>query len=127
MAPPSRSSTRVRRGTKSAAACAKAAACSGQGASILAKEASYAMGGVSDVKVKATCPEYTGIIVFLIVIYGFFLSLLYATRPGFVLKANAAVTDANSPDILVSLLYSLLFTAIVLIVIAMIVRCARCA
>ncbi len=116
-----RTSTRTRSRLRS---CAKAAMC-GTG-SLLSREDTFALGGQSSKCVTATCPAYTGIIVFLLVIYGFFVSLIWAFRPYFTLKAGASSSDANSVDLTAGFLYSLLFTGLVLVLIALIVRCGSC-
>lgn len=93
---------------------------------VLDAESAYALSGTSVKCIQASCPAYTAVVVFLLVLYGYFLAVLYTFRPGFILKAGSTTADPNSPDFTATWLYALLFTAIVLIGIALIVRCARC-
>lgn len=124
-----RSSTRTRRGTGRRSSCSKAVlACGAEmgPAKVLDAETVYALGGTSVKCAQASCPEYTGIIVFLLVIYGFFCSCNWTFRPKFMQKANASETDANNLNVTASCLYALLWTALVLIAIALVVRCRKC-
>lgn len=82
--------------------------------------------GSSQVKCRAACPNYIGPVVFLLILYGFFLSLLYAMKPRFVRKPDSDFTKADSVDLVYALLYALLFTAIVLVAVFVVVRCRRC-
>jgi hypothetical protein len=93
---------------------------------MLDQESAYALSGMSMKCQTASCPSYTGVFVWLIVVYGFFLALLYAFRPHYIQKANAVSTDPNSPDFQVTFLYALLYTAIVVILVALFVRCMAC-
>lgn len=73
---------------------------------------------------KATCPDYMGPVIFILVVWMWFLSLFYSTRPGWVVKAGSVSTDPGNVDFVVAALYSLLFTAIILLAIFLLVRCA---
>lgn len=93
---------------------------------VLQSESVYAMSGETTSCPKAVCPSYTGPLLFLIVLYLFWVSLIWAFKPTFVLKAGVPRSNPNSPDLTASFLYALLFTGLVLVVIGLVVRCRAC-
>lgn len=120
-------STRRRSSRSRMASCAKSAMCGSGGLTALASsESVYALGGQTSKAPTATCPAYTGILIFLAVLYLFFLSCNYTFRPGFMRKAGSSATDANNLEVTSACLYSLLWTGLVLIAIGLVVRCMGC-
>lgn len=95
---------------------------------MLTSEDVYALAGTSNRPSvpSASCPAYTSVAVFLLVLYFFFVAMTYAIRPTWMRKAGSSPTDPNNLDMTAAFLYSLLWTAIVLVVIGLIVRCRRC-
>jgi hypothetical protein len=93
---------------------------------VMNSEEARALGGHSATAPTASCPQYTGLVIFLLVLYGFWCSLIWTFRPTFTLKAGVARSDPNSVDLTSGFLYALLFTALVLLVVGLVVRCQRC-
>lgn len=93
---------------------------------VLAGEEAMALGGVSSKCPTASCPAYTSVVVFLAVLYLFFVACNYTFRPGFMRKAGSSATDANNLSLTSAFLYALLWTGLVLVAIALIMRCRNC-
>lgn len=120
-----RTRTSARRSSR-ISSCSKSMCGSGGLTSTLSSEGVYAMGGQTSKCPTATCPAYTGIVIFLLVLYFFFVSVNWTFRPTWMRKAGSLVTDANNVDVTSGMLYALLWTGLVLIAVGLVVRCAAC-
>lgn len=93
---------------------------------VLQSESVYAMSGETAACPKAVCPTFTGPIIFLAVLFLFWVSMMWAFKPTFALKAGVPRSNPNSVDLTAGMLYSLLFTGLVLVIIGLVVRCRAC-
>lgn len=121
--------SKSRRGGSSRSSCsAKAMGCGIENGamSVLSGADVYALSGESVTCAKASCPAYTGVLVFLVALYFFFVALMYTFRPKFAQKPNADPLDPNNLDMAQAFLYSGLWTLIVLVLVGLVVRCRRC-
>ncbi len=119
----------VKRSSRRSSACSKVAMGCGRGGGVgklLGSEASYSLSAPSAKCPTATCPAYTGALVFILVLYLFFVALNWAFKPVFMLKPGVPRADPNSVEVASGLLYALLWTGIVLVAVGLVVRCTRC-
>jgi hypothetical protein len=93
---------------------------------MLQSEEAYALSGEVPGCARAQCPQYTGLMVFLLIIYGFFLALNFTFRPQFMRKPGSSASDPNNLDPASACLYALLWTGLLLLAIALVVRCRAC-
>lgn len=116
------------RGRRSSASSCKSMMCGDAGGVMrtLGSEEVMAMGGQTTKCPTATCPAYTGIVVFVGCLYLFFLAVNWTFRPGFMRKAGSSPTDANNISTTSGALYALLWTGLVLLAIGLILRCRAC-
>lgn len=115
------------RGTRRAS-CKEMVCGSGGGiAKVLASEEAMALGGQTASCPKASCPAYTGVAVFLVVLYLFFVAVNWTFRPSFMRKPGSSPTNADNIEPVSGFLYALLWTGLVLIGLGLVMRCRACA